>query len=79
MKTLTKTIEVTDGFEVEAYASGFEIGSGLYTGTTFEATFNAGYMQDFTLPVNKEFIEELRKRNIGPNTPKIKMEIKFID
>jgi len=77
MQTHKKQIEVLDRFTLVATNTGWETKSAHpYEPVQHNAAFRCGWAGDFTLPVNKDFLEELSKRR---GLAKIQMEIKFID
>lgn len=75
MKTITKTVEVIEKFELLAHVVGYDIEyshSGLPT-ITGNAIDERG--QHFSFPTNLEFCEKIKSGLMS----KIKMEITFID
>ena len=66
MKTITKTITVPDRYTIDAYVKGLEQKPSYFTGLyDFVATFlDKSTGQEFSLPVNKEFIDELHKKGL---------------
>lgn len=77
MKKITKTIEILDRFEDEFHTLSWEYGiSGPFERPSGSVSVRSSITgQEGSIPVSKEFLEELQKREYA----KFKVEIKFLD